>query len=237
MAICLSYKLGSQNLFGGPASRGCNVQQPDLPLMLVKAAQVICHCKKDSFRLNAPKINWLTRNGCYFAGIIQQSSVTKDTHNIDCINLFIVYNIVMMTSNEALLKEHHLSLTPVRLAVLDALEKHPHSDVATLFDVVIGTIKTTSKQAIYNNLNTLVAHGIVREIKPKGQPSLYETRVGDNHHHIVCKSCHKVMDAECLDFAPSLLPAQNHGFVVDEAEVTFWGYCPSCQKPTHKKRV
>lgn len=137
---------------------------------------------------------------------------------------------------ENILKDHKLSLTSVRLAVLEALHQHPHSDAATIFDVVHETIKTASKQAIYNNLNTLVERGIVREIKPKGQSSLYETKVGDNHHHIVCRNCHTIMDTDCHAFAPCLSPMNNHGFVIDEAEVTFWGICPSCQKPTNKRR-
>jgi Fe2+ or Zn2+ uptake regulation protein len=137
---------------------------------------------------------------------------------------------------EKILKEHNLSLTSVRLAVLEALHKHPHSDAATVFDIVYKKIKTTSKQAIYNNLNALVGRGIIREIKPKGQPSLYETKVGDNHHHIVCKKCHQVMDADCHSFAPCLSPMNCHGFVIDETEVTFWGLCPSCQKTSKPKR-
>lgn len=142
----------------------------------------------------------------------------------------------MQPSYENILREHKLSITPVRLAVLEALHKHPHSDAATIFDVVYKKIKTTSKQAIYNNLSALVERGIIREIKPKGQPSLYETKVGDNHHHIVCKKCHKVMDTDCHAFAPCLSPMNNHGFVIDEAEVTFWGVCPSCQKPVTRRR-
>ena len=133
----------------------------------------------------------------------------------------------MSIDYEKILKERNLSLTSVRLAVLDALEKHPHSEAGVLFEVVHKKIKTTSKQAIYNNLNMLVEHGIIREIKPKGQPSLYETRIDDNHHHIVCRSCQKVMDTDCHSFAPCLSPENNHGFVIDEAEVIFWGTCPS----------
>jgi len=131
---------------------------------------------------------------------------------------------------EQILKERNLSLTSVRLAVLEALEQHPHSEAGVLFKIVHKKIKTTSKQAIYNNLNMMVEHGIIREIKPKGQPSLYETKVGDNHHHIVCRSCQKVMDTDCHSLAPCLSPKTSHGFVIDEAEVTFWGTCPSCQK-------
>lgn len=129
-----------------------------------------------------------------------------------------------------LLKDHKLSLTSVRLAVLEAIENHPHSDADTIFTAVRESIGTTSKQAIYHNLATLVSHGIIREIKPKGRPSLYEARIDDNHHHIVCRSCGVIMDTICIADARSCLtPAEDHGFVIDEAEITFWGLCPACQ--------
>ena len=134
-----------------------------------------------------------------------------------------------------LLREHRLSLTPVRLAVLAVIEAYPHSDADTIFQAVKKRISTTSKQAIYHNLNTLVDNGIIREIRPKGKPSLYEARIGDNHHHLVCKSCGIVMDTDCFDVAPCLKPMDNHGFVIDEAEVIFWGICPSCQKSQTRK--
>lgn len=130
---------------------------------------------------------------------------------------------------ENMLKQKNLSLTSVRLAVLEALHQCPHSDAGVIFDLVKGRIATTSMQAIYNNLNALVEHGIIREIKPKGQPSLYETRTGDNHHHIVCRSCNKIADADCQTGMPCLVPVDNHGFAIHEAEVIFWGICPVCQ--------
>ena len=129
-----------------------------------------------------------------------------------------------------LLKQHELSLTAVRLAVLETLEIHPHSDADKIFNIVKNKIATTSKQAIYKNLNALAERGIIREIKPKGRSSLYETRTGDNHHHLVCRQCGAVRDTDCFDHAPCLEPMCNHGFKVDEAEVIFWGLCPPCQK-------
>lgn len=135
----------------------------------------------------------------------------------------------MQTSYRHLLKSCNLNLTSVRLALLEVMEKHPHTDANFLFMQVQKKLSTASKQAIYNNLNTLVEYGIIREIKPKGQPSLYETRVSDNHHHLVCRNCGSVVDAECKSNAPCLSPKDNHGFCVDEAEVIFWGTCPSCQ--------
>jgi Fe2+ or Zn2+ uptake regulation protein len=110
------------------------------------------------------------------------------------------------------------------------LDKHPHSDAAKIFNLVHSKISTTSIQAVYNNLNTLVQHGIVREIKPMGQHSLYETRIGDNHHHLVCRQCNCISDTDCRGHAPCLRPTNSFGFMIDEAEVIFWGLCPSCQK-------
>ena len=142
----------------------------------------------------------------------------------------------MQPHYENILKKHKLSLTSVRLAVLEALHNHPHSDATHIFDLVHSKIKTTSKQAIYNNLGVLVERRIIREIKPKGKPSLYETRVGDNHHHLVCRHCQLIVDVNCLGAAPCLVPEYNHGFIVDEAEVILWGTCPSCQKTINKRR-
>jgi Fur family ferric uptake transcriptional regulator len=134
-----------------------------------------------------------------------------------------------------LLKERNLSLTAVRLAVLAALHDFPHADAAHIFNVVQQRIPTATIQAVYNNLNALTEAKVIREIKPKGQASLYETRVGDNHHHLVCRECNIVMDTHCQGYAPCLSPSHNHGFIIDEAEVIFWGICASCQKSELKK--
>jgi Fur family ferric uptake transcriptional regulator len=135
-----------------------------------------------------------------------------------------------------LLKEKSLSLTAVRLALLEALDEAPHSEAAKIYELVQQKIPSVTIQAVYNNLHVLTEARIVREIKPMGQVSLYETRVGDNHHHVVCRSCGAVMDTDCLGCAPCLIPANNHGFQVDEAEVIFWGYCPRCQKSQTKTK-
>jgi Fur family ferric uptake transcriptional regulator len=136
-----------------------------------------------------------------------------------------------------MLKARSLSVTAVRLAVLQAIDAHAHVDADTIFSAVFKEIATTSKQAIYNNLHTLVEHGLIREIKPKGFSCLYELRVGDNHHHLVCRSCGSVVDTDCVAGAkPCLKPADMHGYLIDEAEITFWGLCPRCQKITNRKR-
>lgn len=143
----------------------------------------------------------------------------------------------MIQSHEDMLKSHGLSVTAVRLALLRALHAHPHADAEKIFNAVKKEISTTSKQAIYNNLNTLVEQGLIREIKPKGHPSLYETRVDDNHHHIVCRSCGKTMDTDCISGVRSCLtPAKDHGFAIDEVEVIFWGLCPACQTTFKQQR-
>jgi Fe2+ or Zn2+ uptake regulation protein len=134
-----------------------------------------------------------------------------------------------------LLKQHDLSLTAVRIAVLDALYDFPHADAACVFKAVQRKIPTATIQGVYNNLNALTGVGIIREIKPKGHVSLYETRVDDNHHHLVCRKCSRVVDADCHGCAPCLSPVNSHGFVLDEAEVIFWGLCPSCQKSKPKR--
>ena len=135
----------------------------------------------------------------------------------------------MEANLQHMLKSHGLSLTAVRMAVLDVLHDTPHSEASHIFEQVRAKVQAASLQAVYNNLNTLVEHGIVREIKPKGRPSLYETRIGDNHHHLVCRKCEMIMDVDCKDVAPCLTPKHDHGFVIDEAEVIFWGLCPNCK--------
>ena len=134
-----------------------------------------------------------------------------------------------------LLKKHNLSLTSLRMAVLEALKTHPHSDADQIFNVIITKIPSTSKQAIYQNLKALTEQAIIREIKPKGRSSLYETRVNDNHHHLVCRKCNAVEDTDCFDYAPCLEPMHDHGFAIDEAEVIFWGLCSDCQNNNSKK--
>ena len=135
-----------------------------------------------------------------------------------------------------LLAKQGLSVTATRLCVLEALDVHPHADAERIFSFVKDKIATNSKQAIYNNLAALTDCGILREIKPKGYPALYETRVGDNHHHIICRQCAVIMDTNCRAHAPCLEPADLRGFTIDEAEVIFWGICPTCQKTRKSRR-
>jgi Fe2+ or Zn2+ uptake regulation protein len=135
---------------------------------------------------------------------------------------------------EDLLRESNLRLTAPRLTVLRVVEAEgKHRDADFIFAAARERLGSLSRQAVYDNLNTLVAVGIVRRIEPAGRPALYETRVGDNHHHLVCRQCQTIIDIDCATGAsPCLQPSEDHGFVIDEAEVVYWGICPTC-KLTH----
>ncbi|MGW4094167.1 Fur family transcriptional regulator [Nocardia sp. NPDC004750] len=122
-----------------------------------------------------------------------------------------------------------LRVTAPRLAVLDAVTARPHSDADAVAATVRQTLGSVSTQAVYDVLHACVRAGILRRIEPAGSSALYETRIGDNHHHLVCRSCGAVVDVDCaVGRAPCLDPSDAHGFVIDEAEVVFWGLCPSC---------
>lgn len=126
------------------------------------------------------------------------------------------------------LKAAGLKATVQRLAVLDALDAHPHADADAVHRAVSDTLRT-SLQAVYVVLTTLADAGLVRRIEPAGSSSLWELRVGDNHHHVVCRACGAVADVECATrAAPCLSPSDTHGFAVDAAEVVYWGRCADC---------
>jgi len=122
-----------------------------------------------------------------------------------------------------------LRVTEPRRAVVDALGMRPHSSADELFEVVARTVPGTSLQSVYNALGDFVDAGLVRRIEPAGRPGLFELRVDDNHHHLVCSECGAVVDVDCVvGDAPCLTPSDAHGFVVHSAEVTFWGVCAPC---------
>ena len=126
-----------------------------------------------------------------------------------------------------------LRVTEPRRAVVDALGKRPHSSADELFEVVARTVPGTSLQSVYNALGDFVDAGLVRRIEPAGRPGLFELRVDDNHHHLVCSECGAVVDVDCVvGDAPCLTPSDAHGFVVHSAEVTFWGVCARCTATT-----
>lgn len=123
-----------------------------------------------------------------------------------------------------------LRVTRPRLAVLEVLREGGHLDVDEIAVRVRQRLESVSTQAIYDVLGALCRAGLARRIEPAGSPALYEARVGDNHHHVVCRGCGEIADIDCaVGGAPCLDPGTAGGFHVDEAEVTFWGLCPSCQ--------
>jgi len=129
----------------------------------------------------------------------------------------------------ARLREAGLRVTDSRRAVLDALVGRPHASADELLAVVALTLPGTSMQSMYNVLGDFVDAGLVRRIEPAGRPGLFELRVGDNHHHLVCSRCGAVQDVDCVvGEAPCLTPSDTHGYAVQTAEVTFWGLCPAC---------
>ena len=124
-----------------------------------------------------------------------------------------------------------LRVTRPRLSVLDVLADRPHADADTIVTAARAAHPSLSPQAVYGVLRALVDRGLARRIEPAGAPALFELRVGDNHHHLVCRSCGAVADVDCaVGAAPCLDPSDAAGFVVDEAEVVFWGLCADCQQ-------
>ncbi|NTY60427.1 transcriptional repressor [Mycolicibacterium sphagni] len=137
-----------------------------------------------------------------------------------------------MTSTSDLadqLRTARLRVTRPRVAVLEAVYSHPHADTDTIFGAVRAGLPDVSRQAVYDVLHALTAAGLVRRIQPSGSVARYEARVGDNHHHVVCRSCGVIGDVDCaVGDAPCLTPSDHNGFVLDEAEVVYWGLCPDC---------
>lgn len=132
---------------------------------------------------------------------------------------------------QATLRAAGLRATAPRLAVLAALvTPHSHPDADTISGVVRRALGTVSTQAVYNTLHALLAADVIRQIEPAGSSRRYELRRGDNHHHMVCRRCRAITDIDCVSgSAPCLDPVQAQGYSIDEAEITFWGICPTCQ--------
>lgn len=128
------------------------------------------------------------------------------------------------------LRAARLRVTRPRIAVLGAVHTHPHADTDTIFGTVRAELPDVSRQAVYDVLAALTSVGLVRKIQPSGSVARYESRVGDNHHHLVCRVCGKIADVDCAVGEPPCLtpPDPVDGFAVEEAEVTYWGLCPNC---------
>ena len=129
----------------------------------------------------------------------------------------------------SLLREASLRVTRPRVAVLSAVHDHPHADTDSIIGVVREDLGEVSHQAVYDVLRALTAAGLVRRIQPTGSVARYEARVGDNHHHVVCRSCGAIADVDCaVGYTPCLTAADDSGYEIDEAEVIYWGRCPEC---------
>lgn len=133
------------------------------------------------------------------------------------------------TQLERMLRAASLRVTRPRVAVLAAVHDQPHADTSSIIGLVREDLGEVSVQAVYDVLQALTAAGLVRRIHPPGSAARYESRVGDNHHHLVCRSCGAIADVDCAaGAAPCLTPADHHGYALDEAEVIYWGLCPGC---------
>jgi Fur family transcriptional regulator, stress-responsive regulator len=130
---------------------------------------------------------------------------------------------------QELLRGASLRVTRPRVAVLTAVYAHPHADTDSLIGAVRNELPEVSHHAVYDSLHTLTAAGLLRRIQPLGSVARYESRVGDNHHHAVCRTCGAITDVDCaVGHAPCLSASEDHGFVIDEAEVIYWGLCSEC---------
>jgi Fe2+ or Zn2+ uptake regulation protein len=138
--------------------------------------------------------------------------------------------------HEQSLRGAGLRVTQQRVAVLDAVRRLPHGDTDSLISAVRADAGDISHQAVYDVLKVLTDAGLVRKIQPLGQVARYESRVGDNHHHAVCRSCGSIVDVDCaVGEMPCLTASQSHGFQIDEAEVIYWGTCPDCTSMSSHK--
>lgn len=135
----------------------------------------------------------------------------------------------VLTAPAELLRGRGLRVTVIRTAVLDVLAAHPHLDAEEVRAQVVGRLGSASVQSVYDTLNTLTEHGLLRRLVPSGHAARYELQLHDNHHHMACRRCGRVVDVPCASgHRPCLEPAEHHGFVLDEAEVVYWGLCPEC---------
>jgi Fe2+ or Zn2+ uptake regulation protein len=135
--------------------------------------------------------------------------------------------------HDALLRRHGLHVTAQRLAVLRAVSGRPHSTADDIDKVVRAEIGAISRQAVYDALGILTDKGVLRRIQPARSPARYEDRVGDNHHHLICRTCSRMVDVDCaVGYTPCLTAADDSAYEIDEAEVIYWGRCPECVAAT-----
>jgi Fur family ferric uptake transcriptional regulator len=135
--------------------------------------------------------------------------------------------------NAAVLRQHGVQVTAQRLAVLRAVTDRPHATAAEIAAFVRSEIGAISLQAVYDALSTVTDKGIIRRLQPAGSPARYEDRVDDNHHHLICRTCGRMIDVDCaVGETPCLTAAEDSGYEIDEAEVIYWGRCPDCVAAT-----
>ncbi len=128
-----------------------------------------------------------------------------------------------------LLRQHGLQVTAQRIAVIRAVSAYPHGTVDDVAEAVHDDIGSISRQAVYDSVGMLAEKGLIRRIQPAGSPARYEDRVGDNHHHLICRTCDQMVDVDCaVGYTPCLTAADDFGYEIDEAEVIYWGRCPEC---------
>jgi Fe2+ or Zn2+ uptake regulation protein len=131
--------------------------------------------------------------------------------------------------NDALLRRHGMHVTAQRLAVLRAVSARPHSTADDIYNGVRAEIGAISRQAVYDTLAAFSDKALLRRIQPAGSPARYENRVGDNHHHLICRTCNRMVDVDCaVGDTPCLTAADDSGYEIQEAEVIYWGRCPEC---------
>lgn len=135
------------------------------------------------------------------------------------------------TDPAQLLRSHGVQVTAQRIAVLRAVSARPHGTADEIEEIVRSEIGAVSRQAVYDALGMLAERGLIRRIQPSRSPARYEDRVGDNHHHLVCRACGLTTDVDCaVGERPCLQASDDHGFAIDEAEVIYWGTCPECRR-------
>ena len=140
-----------------------------------------------------------------------------------------IYSLDVSADPADLLRQHGIQVTAQRLAVLRAVARQPHIAADGVAEVVRAEIGAISLQSVYNALGILVAEGLIRSIQPAGSPARFEDRVKDNHHHLICRICGRMVDVDCaVGSAPCLTAADDMGYEIDEAEVAYWGRCPDC---------
>ena len=142
----------------------------------------------------------------------------------------------MIADHTATLRRQGIHVTAQRLAVLRAVSASPHSAADDIVDAVRRDIGSISRQSVYDTLNSLSDRGLLRRIQPMGSPARYEDRTNDNHHHLICRSCDRVVDVDCaVGVRPCLSARDDQGFIIDEAEVIYWGHCPTCLESRTKQ--